>query len=109
MSAECKTETATVYVAGDINQARRILSEYCWNVGLCVTVTPTAFVYTGGEEVGIAIGLVNYPRFPVAAGEVYERAKQLAIVLRDGLFQKSALVVGGATSEWFTRETPQGR
>lgn len=31
---------------------------------LCVTVTPTRFIYVDGYEDGVVVGLINYPRFP---------------------------------------------
>lgn len=53
-----------IFMAGDISEAKKEIRSYCYEVGLCVTVTPTDFIYTGGEESGFVIGLVNYPRFP---------------------------------------------
>ena len=41
-----------------------VIQEYVDLVGLCVTVTPTTFVYTSGREDGVFIGLIDYPRFP---------------------------------------------
>lgn len=47
-----------------IEEAYGLCQEYCDSVGLCVTVTPTKYIYKNGEEDGIIIGLINYPRFP---------------------------------------------
>lgn len=33
-------------------------------IGICVTITPTRFIYKDGWEDGVVIGLINYPRFP---------------------------------------------
>lgn len=41
-----------------------VIREYTDLVGWAVTVTPTNFVYTGGEEPGVIIGAIQYPRFP---------------------------------------------
>lgn len=34
------------------------------DVGLCVSMTPTKFLFTGGSEQGAKITLIHYPRFP---------------------------------------------
>lgn len=56
------TFTITLWIAGDIETARRRIHERAYFNGMCVTLTPTTFVYTGGEEAGMAIGFVSYPR-----------------------------------------------
>ena len=86
------TFTATVYVGfhdrttgfdHTIRQAEKICQEYCNRIGLCVTVTPTKFIYTNSNEYGVAIGFINYPRFP----DDPEHIKKLAIEL-GGIFVK---------------------
>lgn len=46
------TYTARIYMAGDIEQAKVFMRKECYppNEGLCVTIEPTTFIYTGGEE-----------------------------------------------------------
>jgi hypothetical protein len=81
------TYTATIYVGfkdretgevQSIQNARRVIQEYVDAVGLCVTVTPTEFVYTNGGEPGIAVGLINYPRFPAEPRDIEDGAIELA-------------------------------
>lgn len=60
----CTSYPVSIFMAGDYNAAREICRAYCDEVGYCVTVTPTSYVYTGGEESGFIVGLINYPRFP---------------------------------------------
>jgi len=92
----------SLFIAGDVAQAKQIIRKavYPPNAGLCVTVTPTTFIYTGGEEEGMMIGFVNYPRFPVTARQIYVRAVQLAEELIRGLCQKTALIVDGEQTCW---------
>ena len=47
-----------------IELAYKLIQEYCDKNGLCVSVTPTKFIYTNGGENGCIIGFINYPRFP---------------------------------------------
>lgn len=100
------TSVYRVYMAGDIETAKRWLRQECWRSPLCVTVEPTTFIYTGGEETGFVVGLLDYPRFPDRHGILAARAREIAVSLRDECGQKSALVVGPEMTEWFTREIP---
>ena len=93
---------ADIYMAGDVAEAKRICAEYCFNVGLCVTVTETEFIYTGGREVGFVVGLVNYPRFPSIPDDIFKRAEDLAVVLIRGLMQWSALIQTPTAATWIT-------
>ncbi|HVL13572.1 MAG TPA: hypothetical protein VM529_13475 [Gemmata sp.] len=99
--------SVTVFVAGDIQAARASLRRQCFEDGLCVTVTPTTFVYTAGAEEGVAVGLVNYPRFPKTPADIKARALKVAEQLMDDLCQWSALVVTPEETVWLTRR-PEG-
>jgi hypothetical protein len=39
-----------------------------------VTFTETSFVYEDGDEPGIMIGFINYPRFPSSKRDIRKRA-----------------------------------
>lgn len=104
--AEVSVDTFTVkiYMAGDIEDIKRACREYCFEVGLCVTVTPTTYIYTGGEELGVEIGLLNYPRFPSTMQEVLHNAKELAELCRKKAFQHSYLIVTPNKTIWNTKK-----
>lgn len=87
------TYTATIYLgmkatrdSGDLRcDPSWVYSEcqnYCSEVGLCVTITPTTYIYKGGSEAGAIIGLINYPRFPKEPHEIRQLALDLAEKLR---------------------------
>lgn len=97
--------TVDIFVAGSVADATRICREHCMEIGLCVTVAPTEFVYTGGAESGVRVGLVNYPRFPALPSEIREKAIALAERLMVGLYQTSALVQGSDVVVWVTRRS----
>lgn len=92
-----------IFVAGDLAQAKQVCREYCFEVGLCVTVEPVEFIYTGGEESGVRIGLINYPRFPTTEEALYEKASELATFLMRRLSQHSYSIAGPRETEWFSR------
>ena len=100
---EAASYPVEIFIAGDVNDAVRICREYCFEVGLCVTVTPTEYVYTAGAEAGVRIGLINYPRFPSEPAQLWGRAVALAELLISGPFQSSATVQASDRTLWLTR------
>lgn len=67
--------------------AYEICQEYVGKVGLCVTFTKTEYIYTNGNEPGLIIGLINYPRFPSTYNEIYNHAINLGKLLMKALGQ----------------------
>lgn len=92
-----------IFMAGDIQQARQMCRQFCFEIGLCVTVEAVDFIYTGGEETGFRVGLINYPRFPKPAEEIFQQARQLGDRLMEGLHQLSYSIVGPAETVWISR------
>jgi hypothetical protein len=82
--------TGKIYPVAD---AEYVAQVYCDDVGLCVSVTPTTYVYTNGREPGVIIGLINYPRFPSARDEIRDHAIRLATMLKTQLGQLVVTVV----------------
>lgn len=103
IEARAETIRFDIFLAGDIAHAKRVCREYCFEVGLCVTVEPVDYIYTGGEETGVRVGLINYPRFPATEAELFEKAKKLAGRLLGHLCQHSYSIVGPRETVWFTR------
>ena len=84
------TYTATIYVGtrrgydGEIKpyeEVAKIIQDWVDSVGMCVTVTPTEYIYTGGREPGIIVGFINYPRFPEAPRNIELKVLDLAQIL----------------------------
>lgn len=76
-----------------IDEIETICQDYVNDVGLCVTVTPTSFVYTNGRENGARVGLINYPRFPSTPEAIKFHAFELAARLKHQLKQIRCTVV----------------
>ena len=74
----CQAYPVSIFIAGDAKLATMICRDFCDKEGLCVTVTPTTYVYTNGQEEGVIVGLINYPRFPAEPGAIYATANALA-------------------------------
>lgn len=99
-----RTYTVTIFMAGDISVARQVCREACMQKGLCVHIYEADFVYTGGMETGFAIGLINYPRFPVAERDLFGRAAALAEMVRERCCQRSYTLVATDKTVWVTTE-----
>lgn len=101
-----ETFRASIHMAGDVETAKRELRRACYTAGLCVTVAPETFIYTGGEEAGLVVGLVNYPRFPSSRESIRNRAIDLAALLVRACCQRTALVVDDEKTSWIVIEPP---
>jgi hypothetical protein len=97
------THTVRIYMSGPIDVAKQIIRAECLREGLCVTIDPTTFIYTGGEESGYVVGLINYPRFPSTPADIEERARDLMHKLLDATFQHSGLLMTPVTTEWVSK------
>lgn len=70
---------AKIFMAGCFETIKQACREFVYKEGLCVTVTPTTYIYTAGEEEGVIIGLINYPKFPTDHRDTLEaKAVRLA-------------------------------
>ena len=75
-----------------IADAERVLQDYC-DGGFCVSLTRTVYVYKGGREEGIMVGIINYPRFPATPGELKAFALDIASRLKEALGQLRVTLV----------------
>lgn len=98
-----------IHMAGDIVHAGQIIQRYAAETGLCVTLTPQSFIYTGGREEGFKVGFINYPRFPKEPGEIVARATDLARNLLVQLGQHSYSIVTPLETTWVSRREQEAR
>ena len=91
------------FLAGDAATVKQSCRSFCMRFGLCVTVTLCDFIYTGGSESGVEIGLTNYPRFPSTKDELRDKATRLAVKLMEDCEQLTVLLVDDETTVWVTR------
>ena len=97
-------------MAGDIAVAKQRLRSMAYNErGMCVTITPTDFIYTGGEETGFVIGVQHYPRFPSTPKKLTAFAERVAEELRAVCCQKTVLIVGPRWTRWLEVVPPAVR
>lgn len=79
-----------VYALDDV---RSIVDFYIIHVKDCITITPTEFRYVDGNEPGVIVGWINYPRFPRTEIDITDRALSLAKRLKNGLNQQRVSIV----------------
>jgi len=66
-----------------LEEAYEIAQNYCNKIGLCVSVTPTRFIYTQsvatphGFDDGCFVELIAYPRFPSSKYDIIKDALEL--------------------------------
>lgn len=107
---ERAAETYWVHIvmSGPIDIAKQLLREECLREGLCVTIEPTVFIYTGGEETGFRVGFVNYPRFQTSKESILARARAVMAKLLDATHQHSAMLMTPETTEWVSKRPEYG-
>ena len=105
---EVATYPVSIFIAtgfARIEHVQKFCREHCDEHGLCVTITPTQYCYTGGEEAGVIVGLINYPRFPSSPVAIWQRAEQLGAVLREQLKQESYTIQAPDKTVWFSHRS----
>ena len=70
-----------------------LLQEYVDEVGFCVSITKTKFIYTKGNENGVVVGIINYPRFPSSSSELLDHTTKIATILMEKLDQCRVTIV----------------
>lgn len=101
---EAPTFRADIHIAGSRAAATEACREFCLR-GLCVTIAEEDFIYTGGMESGVRIGLINYPRFPSDSQAIFDKALTLARFLIERLHQQSCCVVADVSTVWLSRRS----
>ena len=100
---------ANIWIAGDLEAIRTTCRQFCFNNPLCVSITPTEYIYTGAAETGACVRLINYPRFPTKPSEVMKLARSLAVQLMQDCSQRSATIESSTASIFLTRRYPKGK
>jgi len=89
-----------------LDEVRDLCDQYVNEIKDCVTITPTEFRYVDGNEPGVIVGYINYPRFPRTQEEIYGRTLQLAEILMYGLGQNRVTITTPDRSIMLEAEKP---
>jgi len=93
--------TQRIWMAGNYANAEEICRTFCER-GMCVSISPTNYIYTGGEESGFVVTLINYARFPKSSIKLKELAFELAMDLCVGLHQQSFTIERPEETKFFS-------
>lgn len=69
--------TVSIYCTGDKARLYAAIQETVDKMGLCVSIFPCDYLFTGGMESGYEVRLINYPRFPVSDTEMVYKANKV--------------------------------
>lgn len=112
---ECPSYPMSIFMSGDLKDAFNVCMEYCERVGFCVTLNGTGYIYRGKgrsaargvHSPGFVVGLINYPRFPMEPDQLWERARELAELLREACGAESYSIQAPDRTEFTSyRPTP---
>lgn len=104
-SVEKRVPTCTyrLYMSGDYLKAKEVLVESCSLQGACFSITPTDYIYSGGQEQGFTVTLISYPRFPKTKKMLWEEVSTLAVLLMIRLGQGSFTIEGPSETVFYSR------
>ena len=102
ISKKCNSLQYDVYIAGDYDHAKQLLQKYV-EVGLCVSTCKVDYIYKYGQESGIKVTLINYPRFPSTDEELKNKAIDIGHYLMGNMSQGSFTVTGNNETIYFDR------
>lgn len=79
--------------------AYKIIEKFCDNNLVGAEVIEGQCYYVNGHEPCIRVNFINYPRFPKTNEEVYQKAKDLGMILAKALNQQRFTIVATDLTE----------
>jgi hypothetical protein len=97
------TYTIDIYIAGSPEIAKQVCDDYCWAEHFCVNVQEVDYIYTGGNESGVKIGIIQYPRFPKEINVLENRAFDIGYKVAEACNQWSFTIVSSGKTRFYSR------
>jgi len=98
-----KSWWAWIYVAGDIKIVEEACRKLCFPQGLCVTVEEVNYIFGGGTELGVRIGMIQYPPFPESEKDLMEKAIKVGKLVAEANYQWSFSIVTAQSVSTYSR------
>ena len=83
-----ETHWAKIYIAGPLHKAEDVCRKYVER-GHCVNVYETNYIFKFGEQRGVVVEFINYPRFARTQEQLTTEAKELGLALMHEMNQGS--------------------
>jgi len=91
-----------LFVAGSYHAIEQICREFVLS-GLCVTIEPIKYIYSGGAEDGTKIGFIQYARFPTDEEEILKKVECLGKLIVERSGQLSFSIVDPYKTYYWSR------
>lgn len=105
MSFELKntiqTFYANIHLAGDYSTCKSVCREIAYTFGFCFQISEVDYIYTGGQESGVLIRVINYPRFPRDPEEITKLCIEFAKKISAVMCQKSFTIETSTDTMYF--------
>jgi len=92
-----------IYVAGDLDITKQVCRRFAFPSGLCVTVESVSYVFGGGQEEGVRIGLIQYPPFQEEPIVIRGRAIRLGRDIAEENYQWSYTIIDSSEVRHYSR------
>jgi hypothetical protein len=92
-----------LYVGGGYEAAEMSCREMCFPSGLCVTIEKVKYIFGGGSEDGVRIGLIQYPPFPETETKLIDKAVELGKKVVEANYQFSFTIVTPKHTRFYSR------
>lgn len=102
-TAESQSWWAHIYVGGDMRESETVCRGLCFPSGLCVTVEKVKYVFAGGTEEGVRIGMIQYPPFHEPEEELFNKAIKVGKAVAEANSQWSFTIVTNNKNIFLTR------
>lgn len=100
----CDSYCVKIYIAGCYSIIKQACHDFVKEQPLCINLKRVEYIYTGGEESGVVIEIINYARFPKTEAEINNTALSLGNFIKDKANQKSFSIVTPTKSTYINGE-----
>ena len=107
ISDELPSWWAWIYIGGDRKITEKVCREITFPSGLCVTVEKINYIFGGGTELGVRVGLIQYPPFPESEADLMEKAIELGKRIAEANYQWSYSIVTSNQVRTYSRRVKE--
>jgi len=103
----CDTHWAKIYIAGPKHKAEDVCRKFVER-GACVNIYETNYIFKYGEQAGVVVEFINYPRFPMTPEQLKNMAEELGMLLLTEMSQGSFTIQTSTETIFYDRRESTG-